>query len=89
MPRVHFTPNLQRHVACPSLEAPGETVAEVLRAAFSDNETARSYVLDEHGALREHMVVFVDGRPIRDRRRMSDPVRDDSELYVFQALSGG
>jgi hypothetical protein len=35
------------------------------------------------------MVVFVDGRQVRDRRRLSDPVPHDGEIYVAQALSGG
>jgi hypothetical protein len=35
------------------------------------------------------MVVFVDGRQIRDRQRLSDPVATNGEIYVAQALSGG
>lgn len=62
---------------------------EVLDAVFGDNERARGYVLDEHGALRHHMLVFVDGEMIRDRIRLSDPVPPDGEVYVLQALSGG
>jgi hypothetical protein len=49
----------------------------------------RGYVLDDQGALRHHMMVFVDGEPIRDRARLSDLVRPTSEVYVMQALSGG
>ena len=89
MARVAFTPNIQRHVACPAADMPGETVREVLERVFAANERARSYVLDEQGALREHMLVFVDGRPIADRARQSDRVAADSEVFVFQALSGG
>lgn len=89
MPRVTFTANLQRHVACPPIEAAGGTVREVLDAAFADNPRARGYVLDEHGALRHHMVIFVDGVAVSDRRTLSDAVGEASELYVMQALSGG
>ena len=46
-------------------------------------------MLDEHGALRFHMAVFVDGVPIEDRRSLGDPVAGDAEIYVMQALSGG
>ena len=49
----------------------------------------RPYVLDERGAVRPHMTVFIDGRQITDRERLSDPVPPDAELYIFQALSGG
>jgi molybdopterin converting factor small subunit len=89
MARVKFTQNLQRHVTCPVAEASGATVREVLEAVFSANPQARGYVLDEHGEVRRHMIVFVDGRPIRDRAGLSDPVGEASEIYVMQALSGG
>lgn len=89
MAQVTFTANLQRHVACPSTHAAGRTVREVLDVVFAQNPRARGYVLDEHGALRRHMVVFVNGEPVRDRTALSDAVPDGAELYVMQALSGG
>lgn len=89
MPRVVFTENIQRHIACPQSEVAGHTVREVLDATFATNKTARGYVLDEHGAVRRHMVVFVDGLMIHDRETLSDPVRPEAEVYVMQALSGG
>jgi hypothetical protein len=84
-----FTQNIQRHVACPATEAPGRTVREVLEAAFAGNERARSYVLDERGAVRWHMIICVNGEPISDRIALSDAVPPDGEVYVLQALSGG
>ncbi len=89
MVRVVFTENMQRHVACPPADAPGDTVRAVLDRVFDDNPRARGYVLDDHGHLRKHMVIFVDGRQIRDREELSDPVSVDGEIYVMQALSGG
>ena len=89
MARVVFTQNIQRHVECPETEAGGGSVREVLDKVFAANPQARSYVLDDQAALRRHMTVFVDGRAIRDRARLSDPVAAGSTIYVFQALSGG
>jgi hypothetical protein len=90
MATVTFTPNLQRHAACAPLRAAGATVAEVLDAAFAQQPRLRGYVLDEHGRLRKHMVVFLDGEAIRDREALSDAVPGDaSQLFVMQALSGG
>jgi hypothetical protein len=89
MPRVSFTYALQRHVTLPPVEVPGESVREALDAVFADNARARGYVLDEQGAVRQHMVVFVNGEPIKDREGLSDPVPADGEIYVMQALSGG
>jgi molybdopterin synthase sulfur carrier subunit len=89
MARVVFTENLRRHVECPPVEVPGATLGEVLRAVFAENARLGGYVLDERGALRHHMVVFVDGRQIEDRTGLTDPVETGSEVYVMQALSGG
>jgi sulfur-carrier protein len=89
MPKVVFTPNLARHVACTAREVTGGTVREVLDAVFAGNPRARGYVLDDQAALRRHMTVFVDGVMIRDRARLSDRVVETSTVYVFQALSGG
>jgi len=89
MAKVVFTPNVQRHVACPEAQASGQTVREVLDNVFAQNPQARGYVLDDQAALRKHMTIFVDGRMIRDRARLADTVREDSTIYVFQALSGG
>jgi len=89
MARVTFTANLERHLACPPMDVSGSTVREVLDRVFAANQPARGYVLDDQAALRKHMVVFVDGQQIRDRIGLSDPVADNAEIYVLQALSGG
>lgn len=89
MPRVVFTQNLQRHVPCPPCSVPGATVRESLAASFALHPRLQGYVLDEHGALRFHMSIYVDGVPITDRRGLSDPVTEASEIFVMQALSGG
>ena len=89
MPRVVFTQNIQRHVACPPTEADGRTVREVLERVFAANPRAREYVLDDQGAVRRHMVVFVNGLQIRDRVHLTDSVPLEAEVCVMQALSGG
>lgn len=89
MARLAFTANIQRHVPCPAANVSGDSVRALLEAFFADHPTVRGYLLDDQGALRAHLVIFVDGRQIRDRERLSDPVADTSEVYVLQALSGG
>lgn len=89
MARVVFTQNLQRHVPCPPTHAPGETVRQVMDRVFEGNPRLRGYVVDERGALRKHMSIFVNGELLHDRRSLSDAVGPDSEIYVMQALSGG
>lgn len=89
MASVRFTRNIQRHVECPTLDVPGATLSDVLNAYFSANERARGYVLDDAGRLRRHMAVFIDGRQIDDRDRLSDRVPDNAVIDVVQSLSGG
>ncbi|MCE9591455.1 MAG: MoaD/ThiS family protein [Planctomycetes bacterium] len=89
MTHVRFTQNIQRHVACPPCDVEGSTVRQVLDAVFATNPRARGYFLDDRGALRKHVNVFLDGLPIRDRTNLSDAVADKSEIDVMQALSGG
>ena len=89
MARVTFTKNLERHVACPSEDVAGATLRAVLDAYFERHPRVRSYVLDEQNELRRHVVLFVDGRQVAERKGFGQAVRDDSEVYVMQALSGG
>ena len=89
MAKVVFTQNVQRHVECPEAQAAGATVREVLDNMFRENPQARGYVLDDQSALRRHMTIFVDGKMIRDRARLTDAVAENSTIHVFQALSGG
>ncbi len=89
MPRVFFTRQLERFLAAPTVEVAGATLGEALEAVFEANPRLRGYVLDDQGALRRHVAVFVDGRPVADRKGLTDPVGADEEIHVFQALSGG
>lgn len=89
MPRISFTRNLERHLACPPVEVPGATVAAALGHVFAGNPRLRSYVLDDQGRLRKHVAIYVNQQPVGDRLELSDPVSGADEVFVFQALSGG
>jgi hypothetical protein len=49
----------------------------------------RGYVLDDQGAVRKHVAIFVNQRLIGDRQRLSDRIGEDDDIFVAQALSGG
>jgi sulfur-carrier protein len=89
MPQIRFTQAIQRHVACPPKKVDGESLRQVLDAYFKANPTARGYVLDDQGALRKHMAIFINGQPIHDRIKLVDAVPTDGTVDVVQALSGG
>ncbi len=86
---VDFTSSLSHQTNAPRSSVEGATVRECLQAVFAMHPALRGYVLDDQNAVRQHVVVFLDGTAIRDRRAQSDPVKPDSEIFVMQALSGG
>ena len=89
MPTVHFTQNLARHLPVPSMSVDGDTAAAALEKVFERTPAMRSYVLDDQGAVRKHVTIFIDGEPLHDRAKQSDAVRPTAEVFVTQALSGG
>lgn len=89
MPAISFTANLRRHVDCPPEQVAGATVAECLAAYFVMHPPVRTYVLDDQGSVRKHVVVFVGSDQLRDPARQTDSVGPATEITVMQALSGG
>jgi molybdopterin converting factor small subunit len=90
MPIIAFTRHLQRFF--PDLEegeVPGATVREVLDELERRHPGLRSYVVDETGRLRRHVVIFVGDEPITDRVNLSDAVAAGDRVSILQALSGG
>jgi molybdopterin converting factor small subunit len=89
MAQVYFTARLRAVVAASPVEAAGQTVGEALAAVFAENPQAEGYVLDEQGALRQHVCVFLDGVRLPNDNALQEPLREGAEIYVMQALSGG
>ena len=89
MATVRFTSALQRFLAAPPAQVEASTVGEALAAVFEARPALRGYVLDDQGALRRHVAIYVRGEAVRDRIKLSDPIGPDDEIYVFQALTGG
>ena len=67
------------------LELNGATVAEVLRALELEHPDVRGWILDEHGAIREHINVFVN----KEYGREDTAVTESDRLHVLPAISGG
>ncbi len=87
--QIEFGAAFQRQTIAPSMVVGGRTVKEALGIVFQDFPELQSYVLDDQGAVRKHVNVFVNGAPIADRIFLGDPIGADDQVYVFQALSGG
>jgi molybdopterin synthase sulfur carrier subunit len=90
MATIKFTYALKRFF--PKLKdtpASGTTLQEIFKEIESSCPGLQSYVLDERGSLRRHVNIFIDGRMINDRNKLSDTFSSNSEIYIMQALSGG
>lgn len=91
MAQIRFTRHLVRYF--PTLEnvvtAAGATVAEVIADLDKQYPGLADYIVDEHGALRKHVNIFLDQELIHDRQTLQDNVAKDDQIYIFQALSGG
>jgi sulfur-carrier protein len=89
MPRIVFTPQLQRFVQAPDVQSSASTLRMALEDAFACNAKLRGYVLDDQGHLRPNVVVFIDGRRLHERQLLADALQPNSTVHVLQALSGG
>lgn len=90
MPRVRFTRHLNRFFNdLESFDFSGVDVAALVDEAGRRWPGLPGYLLEGDGSLRRHVNIFIDGRPVRDRRHLADSLEDAREVYIVQSLSGG
>jgi sulfur carrier protein ThiS len=89
MPSVEFAPALTRHVPCPPQQVEASTLRAALAIAFEAAPALKSYVLDEQGAVRKHVAVFVNAQMIASRSQLDLPLQPNDKVMVIQALTGG
>lgn len=89
MATIAFTSHLQAVGPSEPQAYAGETVGELLSAVAADYPRLKGYVLDDQGRIRKHIAIFVDGDLQPRTTALALPVHDATEVYVFQALSGG
>jgi sulfur-carrier protein len=65
------------------------TVGNALDALGASHPGVRDRVVTEQGALRQHVHVFVGNESIRETGGLETSLRDDSEIFILPAVSGG
>ncbi len=69
------------------LSADGPTVRSALEAAFERHPMLRSQLVDEAGALRPHLHLFLNEDDVRNA--LDTPLTPGDRLLVLRATSGG
>ena len=90
MPTVRFTPNLKRFFPdLQTTEVEAKTIAQLVIQVNQRWDGLADYIVDEHGRLRKHVNIFIGEDQIHDEETLSDPLNQDSKVFIMQALSGG
>lgn len=89
MARIAFTRHLEAVGPTAPAVYPGATVGELIDSVAAEFPRLKSYVLDDQGRVRKHIAIFVDGVLHPRETALWLPVSELSDVYVFQALSGG
>lgn len=89
MAQVFFTAHLRAIIDASSVNADGHSVGDALDCVFRGHPRLKGYIVDEQGALRQHVCIFLDGTRLTNEMALAAPVNAASEIYVMQALSGG
>jgi molybdopterin converting factor small subunit len=90
MPKVKFTSALKRFFPSLSETKLEATNIRAVLAKLEENYPGiGSYIVDDAGQLRQHVNIFLQGELIKDRIHLSDEVKPNDEVLIFQALSGG
>ncbi len=87
---VRFTPALRRFF--PDLEerrTEATTVAELMKEIDHIFPGIAAYIVDDQGAVRKHVNIFIGEDMIEDRLKLSDRLEANDVVFIIQALSGG
>jgi molybdopterin converting factor small subunit len=67
------------------VDVPGDSIGAVLLELERRYPRLEGWVLDEHGRVRRHVNVFVDG----ERGTEDTPITQGAKIHVLPSISGG
>ncbi len=71
------------------LTVQGGTVRALLDGLAEQQPLLERRLRDERGALRRHVLVFVNGVQVDPAAGLEDPVPEGAEVFLAPAVSGG
>lgn len=72
-----------------TLDDPGATLSTALDALEDAAPGIRARILDDNGALRRFVNVYVDDEDVRFTDGLNTPLKDSSSIAVIPAVAGG
>ena len=87
--KVALTANLQKYFPRSKFEIEASSVKELLRKMDAERPHFSSYIVEDNGAIRKHVNLFIDGEVVRDKSHVDIPLKAGSQVHIMQALSGG
>ena len=72
-----------------AIEGSPGTVSEALAMLWKDYPSLKDRIVDEQGAVRQHINIFVGDEAIRFADGLSTKIPADTEVLIVPAVSGG
>jgi len=86
MPRVILTGSIREQVGgVGAVDVDGDTVRAAVAALEVAHPGLRGWVVDERGALRRHVKLFLGAEAVS----LDTALGPDAELHIVAAISGG
>jgi len=81
---------LQKVVGGPkSVQAQGDTVAQVLKDLEKNYPGLKGRVTDQQGKLNQFIIIFLNDQDIRFRKELDTPLQEGDVLSILPAVAGG
>jgi molybdopterin synthase sulfur carrier subunit len=71
------------------LSVNGENLNAVIEEIESSHPGVKEALIDDHGALRRFVIVFIDGVDVRTCQGLETHVGPQSEILIIRAIAGG
>jgi molybdopterin converting factor small subunit len=71
------------------IDSPANTVGEALTALWKLHVGLRDRVVNEQGALRPHVNIFLNDENVRRKEMLDTAVNENSEITILPSVSGG
>ena len=72
-----------------ALDGDPGTVGDALTSLWIERSALRDRILNEQGEIRQHVNIFYAGRDVRRLSGLETKIEPNTELHIFNAVSGG